>query len=163
MNPINGLFPSLVPAFTALEHRDEWFTLVVLPGPVTGWSESLDPTGDSEWNGYYHDNFIPALKTVIEYLPSFLRLAEAVANGVGTETNRAAYARNLVDSIQTHLLTRDCPVPPGEVAPAEENPYYCRICAADVAEGEGDFDNSPPIHFSCAREQGIPTYLDEKE
>lgn len=43
----------------------------------------------------------------------------------------------------------------------EEQDYpQCRVCETEVASGEGDFTFSPPVHFRCARENGIPTWLD---
>lgn len=44
----------------------------------------------------------------------------------------------------------------------EEGPDYavCQVCGGEVADSEGDEWGGEPVHFSCARDNGIPTYLD---
>jgi len=58
---------------------------------------------------------------------------------------------------------KDC-IHPIEEADEEDDEDWdcdpCEVCGGEVADSEGDEWEGKPVHFSCARDNGIPTYLD---
>ncbi|HVA91144.1 MAG TPA: hypothetical protein VNL71_15020, partial [Chloroflexota bacterium] len=100
--PIERLFPGLAERFVAQETSFDFWTVRASPGDAHWPVRFAD---DDHAGAYTHHVFVPALERAIRQVPSLLSLAHAAARGIGSESDRVAYARLILADIPiTQLL-----------------------------------------------------------